>query len=61
MFFALEIPYYKDDYPVIIGSEFEADNKLCSYVFDGMKLEQFKTPYNNFLTAKNYRFSVHNG
>jgi len=39
VFFALEIPYYKDDYPVIIGSEFGADNKLCSYIFDGVRLE----------------------
>ena len=61
VFFALEIPYYKDDHPVIIGSEFEAENKLCSYIFDGVRLEQFKSPYDQFLTSKNYRFSVYQG
>ena len=61
VFFALEIPYYKDDYPVIIGSEFEAENKLCSYIYDGVKLEQFKSPYEGFLSAKNYRFSIYQG
>lgn len=61
VFFALEIPYYKDDYPVIIGSEFEAENQLCSYIFDGARLEQFKAPYKGFLSAKNYRFSISEG
>lgn len=61
VFFALEIPYYKDDHPVIIGSEFGAENKLCSYIFDGVRIEQFKAPYEGFLSAKNYRFSVYDG
>ena len=61
VFYALEIPYYLDEHPVILGCEFEAENKLCSYVFDGVRIEPYKHPYAQFLASKNYRFSMHNG
>lgn len=56
LFFALEIPYYKNNMPVIVGCEFGAKNRLCSYSFDGKKIEEFKEPYEKFLGCRNYRF-----
>ena len=56
IYFALSIPFYKDDFPVILGSEFGSENMLNAFYFNGKKIQEFKHPYWEFLSGHNYRF-----